>query len=53
MPLKHIYVTQTNDPQELNQLFMQISNDIAKASEDTPKSGVFHTFDWEEDYIDE
>jgi hypothetical protein len=51
MPIKRIYLTQTNDPSELNQLLMQISDDIAEAAEDTPKSGTFYMFDWEEDYI--
>lgn len=50
MTTKRLYLTQTNDPQELNQILMRISDDIEKASEDTPKEGTFYMFDWEQDY---
>lgn len=53
MPLKRIYLTQTNDPQELNQVFLQIGqsiSEIKEAEDDSAKSGIFYMYDWEQEY---
>ena len=51
MTTKHLYLTQTNDPQELNQVFLQIGqsiSEIKEAEDDSSKSGIFYMFDWEQ-----
>jgi hypothetical protein len=53
MTVKHLYLTQTNDPQELNQVFLQIGqsiSEIKEAEDDSAKSGIFYMYDWEQTY---
>ena len=56
---RKIYLVQTSDPQEMNQVLSQVNEDVTKVSEDvtkvsdsTAKTGKFYTFDWEKDHAD-
>ena len=51
MTLKRLYLTQTNDPQELNQIFLQLGQSISEIKEadtEMEKSGTSYMFDWEQ-----
>ena len=53
MTTKHLYLTQTNDPQELNQIFLQLGQSISEIKEadtEMEKSGTFYMYDWEQTY---
>ena len=49
---RKIYLVQTSDPQEMNQVLSQVNEDVTKANENATKTGKFYTYDWEKDHAD-
>jgi hypothetical protein len=47
---RKIYLVQTSDPSEINQVLSQVNEDVTKANENATKSGTFYTYDWEKDH---